>query len=274
VPQELNPIHFRRFWWADEASLPLSPGQTVWLADEPTVHYLATVLRCKVGDALLAVLAGDPAPWWVTVVAIERRRLQVHIERAVTELPLHHPAPVTLAMALIKDDPWEWVLQKATELGVARIVPLHTARCSVPFPPKPARLERWMSQIKAATLQSEGTAPPVLADPVGLADWLASSPLPVGSAGVVLQERAPHIAPLAQWLAQPTTATSYLSLTIVVGPEGGWTGEELALLQDHGFIPVSLGARVLRAETAALAAVVQVVANSAFMAPQHGASFP
>jgi 16S rRNA (uracil1498-N3)-methyltransferase len=145
----------------------------------------------------------------------------------------------------------DWVIQKATELGVDTIVPIHSTHSVIK--PRPERLDhqrsRWERIARDAAQQSERWTIPTIADPIDLAGicrQYASAPVKG-----LLAERSsgPSLAtiPLPQDYQHP--------IVLLVGPEGGWAPDEQRLAQEQGFLPLTLGPRILRAETAAIAAL-------------------
>ena len=163
----------------------------------------------------------------------------------------HKTAPIVLGQALIKGDKMDWVIQKATELGVDTIVPLHSAHSVIKL--NPERLahqrSRWERIARDAAQQSERWTIPTIADPLDLAQICreyAEAPLKA-----ILMERStgPSLAtiPLPQDHQHP--------IVLLIGPEGGWAQEEQRVAQEQGFLPLTLGPRILRAETAAIAAL-------------------
>lgn len=153
------------------------------------------------------------------------------------------PRPLHLVAALLKRESFELLCEKAVELGVTTLTPLVTERC-LRREVNPARLEKI---IVAAMKQCGRSRRPQLAAPVSLPDWLAQ-----GSAGALAVCHSTGTASVAEWFA---TVPAGRPLTVVVGPEGDFTPEELAGLQAAGAATVTLGPRRLRAETAALAAL-------------------
>jgi 16S rRNA (uracil1498-N3)-methyltransferase len=147
-----------------------------------------------------------------------------------------------------------WVIQKATELGVTTIVPLVTRRGVVQ--PKPERVEaqtaRWQRIALEAAQQSEQWSIPVVTPPEHLTSFLAAAR---GSRSLILTERQQSGVALRN-VELPTAPSE--NITLAVGPEGGWAGEETAQAEQSGFLPVTLGEPILRAETAALVAVALV----------------
>ncbi|WP_109487668.1 RsmE family RNA methyltransferase [Occallatibacter savannae] len=172
----------------------------------------------------------------------------------LSELESEPAMPVTLVMSIFKFDHMEWAIEKATELGVASIVPViarrtdkHLAQAAM------KRVERWRRIAHEASQQSRRSDVPLICDPVKLADRIkAASNLK----RVVLaeQERATTLRRfLEAALAAP--AVDLPQFEIAIGPEGGWAPEEAALFDANVWKAVSLGPRILRAETAAIAAL-------------------
>jgi 16S rRNA (uracil1498-N3)-methyltransferase len=152
---------------------------------------------------------------------------------------------------LIKGDKMDWVIQKATELGVARVALIHSTHSVIK--PNPERLEhqrsRWERIARDAAQQSERWTIPTIADPVDLAEicrQYASSPLK----GILVERsNGPSLS------AIPLPSGRQRPIVLLIGPEGGWAPEEQRLAQEQGFLLLALGPRILRAETAAIAAL-------------------
>ena len=161
---------------------------------------------------------------------------------------------LTLFQCTLKADKFEWILQKGTELGVARFVPVVSARSVVrPAAALLPKYERWRAIVREAAEQSGRTRLPELATPVEFSEALRSSAqlrlLPWEEAEV---DRA-------EGLGQAVSAASPSDAALLVGPEGGLTAEEVMAAQAAGWRTVTLGARTLRAETAALAAIAVIM---------------
>ena len=214
-------------------------------------HHAATVLRLQPGAAV-TVLDGRGRVLATLVEAVEKKRLTLRVTgEAQATAP---PVPVTLYQALPKGDKLELVIQKATELGVARIVPVAAARSIMKVEPAKAdaKRARWTAIAREAAEQSERATVPAIEAPVPLAA-LAFAP---GCAAFVLAEREDGLT-----LPRALPAAPPAGLALLVGPEGGWTPEELAALAAKGATAVSLGPRILRTETAGLAALAMVMAR-------------
>jgi len=213
------------------ASLPLSKEQS---------HYLARVLRLEEGAALV-VFDGCGGEWEATFLP----PATAHIGTPTGRNP-ESPLDLTLACAIGKGDRFDWVLQKATEAGVTRIVPLLTRRTQVKIEAgqkEERKLERWQAIVMEAAEQSERTVIPEIAPPI------TPSRLDLSIPTLVAFERGGR--PMEQLLADIPTGP----LQIAIGPEGGWDPEEVADLSGRGAHLLSLGPRILRMETAALAVV-------------------
>lgn len=209
-------------------------------------HHLIRVRRLGVGDVLRAALP-DGRVLRIEIAAVLPDRFQARILGEEPPAGLS-PCRITLAQAALKGEKMELVVQKATELGVDAIVPVLAARSIPRWTPAQAadRAERWARIAEAAADQSERSLPPRIDVPRPLAAAIADLPAPV----FLLHERdgLPVAAAVRHW---PTLD----ALTLCIGPEGGWDPAEVDLLTAAGAHPLHLGGRILRAETAAIAAV-------------------
>src|SRR5207245_1175077 len=157
-----------------------------------------------------------------------------------------------LCAAIIKFDRFEWMIEKATELGVAEIIPVASARTEHGLDrAAQKRLERWRRIALEASQQSRRARLPEIAEPVAWREALANSSL----YKYALDEGA-GARPLSASL--PVSRSPSDKIAILIGPEGGWTTEERAEFTAGGWIPVTLGPLILRAETAAMAALAVV----------------
>ena len=236
----------RRRWLADEVR-----GDKAALTGKHAEH-LSRVLRARVGQEFDVSAGGRVRRGRVVAVAEER------VEFALgEELPASAEANlnVTLLVAIYKFDRMEWALEKLTELGAARVVPV-IARRTDPRLAKAAakRVERWRRIAQEAAEQSRRLGPPEVLAPAKLKDAVATAAL----TRVVLaeSEQAVRLADVVR-VHPPGEA-----LALAVGPEGGWTEDELRLFSESGWTAASLGSRILRAETAAIAAMA-IVSSSA-----------
>ena len=218
--------------------------------DERAAHHVFRVLRRRAGDAV--ELVGDDGR---VVEAQLEGTARAPAARTLEELAVAtEPAlPVTLGQCLIKSDRLDWLLQKATELGVARVALLRSRRSEVRL--EGDRLEKrrrhWRGVAIGALEQSGRTRLPELA--VGdLHGWLAALGTPEeGGLRLTLHPGGPS----APWSGRPGVPERPRSVELLIGPEGGLDPEELGAAELAGFLPWGLGPRVLRAETAPLAAL-------------------
>jgi 16S rRNA (uracil1498-N3)-methyltransferase len=210
-------------------------------------HHLGRVLRAQTGQ--LYELSDGQKVWLSRIESVTRDRVQFNL---LEELPAAHPSVnVTLLLAVVKFDAFEWALEKATELGVSAIVPLAAERSEKALLTAAAkRSERWKKILLEASQQSRRVSLPVL-------DGLAKPEIAFASnkegLRVMLSERA-AASPLRRVL-QGQRATSAI---LAIGPEGGWTEAEFASGCKAGFSEASLGRRILRTETAVVTALASL----------------
>jgi 16S rRNA (uracil1498-N3)-methyltransferase len=238
----------RRRWIADEVS-----GDTAALVGEHAAH-LARVLRAEVGQEF-DIAAGDEIRRG-TITTISYDRVEFALDR-----PNHPPrhrasaaSKITLALAIFKFDRMEWAIEKCTEIGVARIIPVIARRSDAHLVTAAAkRHERWQRIVREASEQSRRTAAPEITAPVKLKE--VDAVLPAGAlTRVVLAESLSSSEDGARLgdILQPRL--NDFEVALAVGPEGGWADGELSWLLDAGWVAASLGNTILRAETAAIVA--------------------
>jgi len=231
----------RRRWIADEVS-----GNQAALTGDHADH-LIRVLRACVGQEF--DIATGAVVRRGRVVSIADTRVEFELG---AEVPSASPANVTLLLAVFKFDRMEWAIEKCTELGVARIVPIIARRTDAHLAAASAkRADRWRRLALQASEQSRRAAPPEIAAAVKLKE---ATSIP-GALRVVLAE-SQNQTPLRDVLVSAEG-----EILLAVGPEGGWAEDELQLFQTAGWIPASLGPTILRAETAAIAATAIVISE-------------
>lgn len=212
-------------------------------------RYLARVLRLREGDAVtLFDGAGREARSRVARVDAAAAAIELDVGEARPAARDPHRARVTLLIALLKGEKMDVAIQKATELGVARIVPVAAARSVVRLDGArgATRVVRWRRIAREAARQCERADAPEVAEPVAFADALGAGA--ADALRLVFHEGA-RAAPLRGALpAEPPP-----EIVLAVGPEGGFETREIALAREAGFVAVGLGPRVLRAETAVIA---------------------
>jgi 16S rRNA (uracil1498-N3)-methyltransferase len=208
-------------------------------------RHLTRVLRVEVGQRY--EISDNHS---VFLAEIETARKEHVIFRTLERLELPQPGPeIVIYTALIKFDRFEWIVEKATELGVASIVPVETIRSERGLERAAhKRVERWRRIAMEASQQSRRAFLPEIVEPIALSEVLLKS----HTQRFVLDENA-SAPPIAK--ALPDTRNSSDSIAILVGAEGGWTEEERGEFSAAGWTPVSLGPLILRAETAAVAAL-------------------
>jgi 16S rRNA (uracil1498-N3)-methyltransferase len=220
---------------------------------------MARVLRAQPGTEADVVAGGHVFHAQVAAVTAEEVRFNL-----ISELEADPALPVTLVMAVYKFDHMEWAIEKATELGVASIAPVIARRTEKHLAQGAAkRAERWRRIVHEAAKQSRRSDVPIIFDPAPLATRVrVASEATNGESGIsriVLaeQERTTTLRhALKEILSAAGTETP--TIEIAIGPEGGWAPEEEALFDANGWRAASLGPRILRAETAAIAALAVV----------------
>jgi 16S rRNA (uracil1498-N3)-methyltransferase len=236
----------RRRWIADEIN-----GDTAALTGDHALH-LARVLRAEIGQQFDIATRTSVRRGTITSISETRVEFALGEEQPMT------PAPdLTLALAVFKFDRMEWAIEKCTELGVTRIIPVIARRTDSHLATaSPKRRERWARLALQAAEQSRRIASPEITAPIQLKDFCSASvPPAVGqafspapAAQIVLAETENDVR-LSDVLADHPSA-----LTLAIGPEGGWAPDELQCFRDFQWTAASLGDTILRAETAAIVA--------------------
>ncbi len=239
----------RRRWIAehwDEATATIVGAQA---------DHMARVLRAEAGMEADVVAGGHV--FHAQVAAISSCEVRFNL---IAEVQADPALPVTLVMAVYKFDHMEWAIEKATELGVAAIAPViarrtekHLALAAI------KRVERWRRIAHEAAQQSRRSDVPLISDPIALADRIRAAS---GATRIVLAEQE-RTTTLRHAVNEAITAAQAQmpTLEIAIGPVGGWAPEEEARFDANGWIAVSLGPRILRAETAAIAALAVVASH-------------
>ena len=210
-------------------------------------EHLSRVLRARVGQEF-DVATGEEVRR-ARITSVEPDRVEFELGEV---LPGSSSPQVTLALSIFKFDRMEWAIEKCTELGVARIVPVVARRTEAHLAAAAAkRVERWQRIAHQAAEQSRRTARPGISQPIRFKEAVA---LP-GRTRIVLAES--ERGTMLKDLLQPVDS----DIVLAVGPEGGWTEAELSSLREAGWLSASLGSTILRAETAAIAAMAVVLAE-------------
>jgi 16S rRNA (uracil1498-N3)-methyltransferase len=221
---------------------PLATGQIVELPPEVAHHI--HVVRLAPGDPL-TLFDGSGGQYEAVLADVGKKRATAEV-RAFDPREVELPYPVTLAQALPEGAKMDWIVEKAVELGVAAVQPLAARRCVVRLSAERAekKLAHWRAVVVAAAEQSGRNRLARVDEPAELKEWLAR---PAEGPRLLLSPRATQSLP--DW----ARATAPGPVTVLIGPEGGFTDEEEDAAQAAGAIAVSLGPRVLRTETAGLA---------------------
>jgi 16S rRNA (uracil1498-N3)-methyltransferase len=233
----------RHRFYAAPASFTTDPV----LLDETESHHLKDVLRLRPG-ATVFVFDGEGNEYLCRVEGFQRRQARLSILEKI-QPAVEPPLDITLVQGLAKGDKLDLIIQKTTELGVRRIVPLlaaHTASSGVQFISE-ERLERWRRIALEATKQCGRTRLTEITQPVDWNQFMAELPLPA----LLFSERGGGSLSdlLSQWEGERP------AVCLLIGPEGGGQESEIQATQAAGAITVSLGPRILRTETAAIVAV-------------------
>ena len=232
-----------RRWIADQVT-----GNRAVLTGEHADH-LVRVLRASVGQEF--DVAANGVVRFARIVSVEDSRVEFELG---DEVPLASAPKLTLLLAVFKFDRMEWAIEKCTELGVAQIVPAIARRTDAHLAAAVAkRVERWRRIALHAAEQSRRTAPPEIAAPMKLSDAVTLT----GSLRIVLSESEQQLQ--LRDAIESQSAETEEDTILAVGPEGGWTTDELQGFQQAGWISASLGTTILRAETAAIAATAIII---------------
>jgi len=235
VPQALAP--------GTEVELPLQAGE-----------HVARVLRLERGHPL-RLFNGDGTEHAAELASLGKRRVTARVLEAIPVPERESPLDITLGQGIARGEKMDWILQKATELGVTHVVPLVTERTEVKLDAERAarRMAHWQAVLAAACEQSGRNRLPGLHPPVRIVDW-AGTLAADESAGLRLTldpgagRRVRDLAPVA-------------SVTLAIGPEGGLSEQDRSILTRAGFEGLGLGPRILRTETAGLAAIAALQAR-------------
>ena len=231
----------RRRWIADEASA----NHAVLVGSH--AEHLSRVLRARVGQEFDIATGAEVRRGRIT--RIQPDRVEFELGEVV---PVSSPPQVTLALSVFKFDRMEWAIEKCTELGVARIVPVIARRTESHLADAAAkRVDRWQRIVRQAAEQSRRASPPEISQPVKLKEAIALA----GSTRILLSESEKDAT------LKDTLQSSASDVVLALGPEGGWTDSELDEFRESNWLSASLGDTILRAETAAIAAVAVVLSE-------------
>lgn len=227
------------------------------------LRHIRTVLRKQPGD-LLILLDGKGKEYTARIVRMERTEI---VAEVVSEITREAPHPViTLCQGLPKADKMDWIVQKATELGVAAIVPLITERTIVKIKDEEKRVSRWQKIAREAAMQSNRPDIPLVEPVQSFRNFifsLAPDPRPLDPRSSAPEPGTLLLLPWEEGtlpIKDILRETSGIKKIIVlIGPEGGFSEAEAGAARGKGFHPVSLGPNILRTETAAVAVLSMVL---------------
>jgi 16S rRNA (uracil1498-N3)-methyltransferase len=218
---------------------------------EPAIQHVVRVLRLGPGDTIV-LFNGDGHDYEARLTATGKRDGSAEVLQRVPPAAAESPLRLTLAQAMARGEKMDWILQKAAELGVAAVVPLSSERTEVRLGAErmERRLQHWQGVLVAACEQCGRATLPELSGPVPLDRFAAGAA--EGLRLVLDPDAATGIAGLP---------AGFERATLAVGPEGGWSERELDALRLAGFTGLRLGPRVLRTETAGIAALAALQAR-------------
>ena len=228
--------------------LPLAVGQGFALP-EATTNHLVRVLRLQVGDSCL-LFNGDGFDYEARFTSLLKRGAEVEVI-ARQEVRNESPLRITLAQGIARGEKMDWILQKATELGIARILPASSDRSEVKLDAQRAdkRLAHWRGIVVSACEQSGRATLPEVAAPQSLAQ-----------AAAMREGRGFILDPFAEASLSSLRGIQLHACTLAIGPEGGWSPRDREHLVAAGYEGLKLGPRVLRTETAGIAAIAALQA--------------
>ena len=240
----------------------LTPGSVIELPAVAAAH-LAKVLRLRSGDDLI-LFAGDGREFTAAVESVRGTRVTAAVGDG-REIDRESPLAATLVQCIPRGDRMDWIVQKATELGVARIAPVLSARSVVRLDASQAasKAAHWRAVAVSACEQCGRNRLPVIEAPRPLLHHLGDS-RPPGTRLLLEPEPGAH----------GTVETLGAAVEIAIGPEGGFAAEELEAFRECDFRPVRLGPRVLRTETAAIAAITWLQTRFGDFRPDESAAEP
>jgi 16S rRNA (uracil1498-N3)-methyltransferase len=224
---------------------PLAVGQRIAVAGAAANH-VARVLRLRAGDAI-TLFNGSGAEFPSSIAELRRDSVVVEVKEQ-RAAGVESPLSLTLAQGISRGERMDWILQKATELGGSRIVPLFTERSVVRLDARQAqrKLQHWRGIAIAACEQCGRNTVPEIASPLNIFEF-------VSGAAAASQTRL-LLSPSGEKSIEEVSAAGS-GVTVLIGPEGGLTDTEQDAALRSGFTPVRMGPRILRTETAAVAAL-------------------
>jgi 16S rRNA (uracil1498-N3)-methyltransferase len=212
------------------------------------VNHIKHVLRMKPGEEITLRITGDETEYRCGIISIDDTQIECQL-RFTKEDQVELPSKVTLFQALPKGDKMEWIIQKSVELGASQIIPVACERCVVRLEPKraAAKTSRWQIIAQGAAEQSRRAIVPRVGEVLPFKEAIRiASAMDKAWIPYELADDMEHTK------AQIAAIKPNQEIGFFIGPEGGFTKEEIALAKEHGIIPITLGKRILRTETAGL----------------------
>lgn len=233
---------------------PLAIGATLALPEDAAAH-LVRVLRLQAGDACV-LFNGDGHDHDARIVSVGKREVLAEVV-ATRRIDNESPLAITLVQGIARGEKMDWILQKATELGVTRILPAASERSEVKLDAQRAdkRVAHWREVVVSACEQSGRARVPEVA-----------APLPLAQAAAMRDGRGFLLAPLATQSLSALHDSTLHACTLAIGPEGGWSPRDREQLIAAGYEGLRLGPRVLRTETAGIAAIAALQAMAGDLA--------
>jgi 16S rRNA (uracil1498-N3)-methyltransferase len=226
------------------------------------VRHIATVLRMKTGDELL-LCDGQGTEYAVKIIRLDRAEIETEI-MSQSKREIRYPL-ITLGQGLPKSDKMDFIVQKATELGVAAIVPLITERTIMKIKDEEKRSVRWRKIAREAAMQSNRRDIPHIEQIRSFRDFIFSLPPETPAPAPGLPVPGPRTLRLLPWEEGTDPIRNVLKryphaqdIIVLIGPEGGFSQAEAETAKEKGFHLVSLGPNILRTETAAIASLSMI----------------
>ncbi len=234
-------MHYPRVY-IDES---IECGEIIQLQDKSR-HHLVNVLRAKIGDKIYVFNGQSNQQALAEILTINRKKLDIKIIQFV-KVNRESPQQITLIQAISKNDKMDFSIQKSVELGVSVIQPVYTEKSARPLADSRTskRMAHWQQIIISATEQSGRTQCPQLCPPIPLTNFLKQRD----------DKRTAYILdPNAQTFPHHSAQPS-LNIEVAIGPESGFTPSEVNAAKQAGMVPIGMGPRVLRTETATVVAL-------------------
>lgn len=220
------------------------PHKTIRLDDNAS-HHLARVLRANTGDTL-TLFNGDGHEYSAIITHIDKKGVDVEIQ-TISSYDIESPIAIFLAQGIARGEKMDFIVQKAVELGVNKIYPLITERCNVRLEGEreEKKLQHWQSIVISACEQSGRNRIPEIYAPQKFGTWLEE----------IRADTCFILSPHVSDKLPPKKLITHTSIALLIGPEGGFSDHEMSHAIKKGFQPLNLGPRVLRTETATIAAL-------------------